>query len=377
MPPRMSSASLANLPDRGSSGSDRIIIMTQQHCQASSNERIQFPQHLRILVESVTKVTIVSDNPKAPPLSAESPLFRKERGLPPLALPITGDSLSLLGLDGSQRRTPESRWESMPQPKRIDEDVSPISSLARIRQDGHLRAEELGYRIPSLQLDTPMALPLSPPDSSANNDKPPGLNIPRRRESFEVGKGLTNKEGVSLLSQVLEAFDLSEDEDEAGESWMMGGPPPPPPLHGRFKAPPVSFGKQMQLPNDVQSTLSPESQKHKSAESLSIPVRRESIDSIDFSAEDLGDFFSDDEDTEHMDHFDDSCGDDDDDDDDDDENDLYFGSSDDDSDEEDEYDEGYSFRDTCKDDSTLVSETTATTSTTISTRRSTSSEKGE
>ena len=386
MPHRVISISPRTSSKQSTSGP--IPIMDQQQlyqCKTTSyKERIHFPQHLRVLVESTTKVTIVADNARAPPLSMESPLFRKERGLPPLALPITCRDASswVLNSDGSLRRITKSRWDSMPQPKRISEDVSAISSVTRIRQDGPImRDDELDYRVPPQPSEGPIALPISRTDTSANednNDKSPGLNIPKRRESFEVGKGLARKDGVSLLSQVLDAFDLSDEEDDAGESWMRGDTPliaSP----GRFKALPITFGKQVQLANDVRSTLSPESpSKQKSAESLSIPVRRESIDSVDLFVEDLGDFFSDNECTEHsseylrevMDIDEEEEEDDDDDDDDEDQSDSYYDNYyDDTEDGDDMYEEGHSFRETCKDDSTLLSETTATTF-------STSSDKG-
>lgn len=354
-------------------------IMSEQ--AETSRERICFPQHLHSLIQSATTVTIVADNPKAPPLPEWSPLFRNERGLPPLfppPSPVRGLMRSSTYPDGK----PESRWDSMPQPKRFVVDESPITpSLARIRLDGQLRGaaaaavgEEDGACLSPVrggagggwEQDAPSSSSSSPL-KCASPDKPPGLNIPRRRDSFETGK---EKEGVTLLSQVLGALALSDDDEEGGDSdeeagagaghWTMGPSTVveeeddddnadmliiQPPL-GRFTKPLCA------------PALSPQPSNKKSADQLSIPVRRASIDSIDFVGEDLEGFSDDDEEEETLhaeftetDSFDDE---------------EY--------DEDDEFDcfeDDFDFRSgTCKDDMTLVSATTVTTSSTLSTLNS-------
>ena len=305
----------SNLTVNGSFCIDRLNSMAAELQQEESSstsfkERLIFPQHLQQMIQAATKITIIPDNAKVPPLSVRNTAFREKLGLS--SLPQDEGSTSPLGGDKS-RKNSKSRWESMPQPKRIvDDDIPSLPSLARIRQCGFLHGHDIGYGIP-MQWDGPLlsedtATPSTDAtrgdtvmDKNRQHDKSSGLNIPRRRESFDVsGIDLVNKEGVSLLSQVLNAFDLSDDEDEENPTtWTPPGTTrllyPLSPL-GRFTAP---------LSNETRPALSPEQPKRKSADSLSIPVRRDSIDSVDILKDELAGIFSDDEDdSDHVDSVD-------------------------------------------------------------------------
>lgn len=355
-------------------GEERVTIVDEQ-VDSSSRERMVLPLHLQVMAAAASKITIVSDNAKAPPLSPWSPLFREERGLPPLG---GGDSKNSSS-DGSRRKS-ESRWDSMPQPKRLsDDNIAPFPSLARIRQCGYIQGHDIGYGIPLPATDDDPTSP-NPTNSNDgesnnnnhdhNNDEKPerGLNLPRRRGSFEVSREFTSKDSVSLLSQVLSAFDLSDEEDEDGDTFMLPPPPPPP---GRFSSPPPPVARQPL--GDSRPALSPDQSPAKvGSGALSIPVRRASIDSVDFllSEEDLEGFFTDEDDTEHgeiVQEFQES----DDEEEDEDETEFYDDTENgEDSSSSDVDDSEGSFRNHSKDDSTLVTATTATTSTTLSSLRS-------
>ena len=387
-----------------------IVDMTDQQEQQdeSSRERIIFPQHLQAMVASATKITIISDNAKAPPLSLWSPLFRKERGLPPLRRREPSYKSSS---DGSRSRKPESRWDSMPQPKRLYDDIPDFPSLAKIRQLGYLgyfQGHEIAYGIPLPSAATTAASaaatsssnvagfdsPMNPPppsmmmgatynnnhDTNNNNNNENqaerGLNLPRRRGSIDVGG--RNNEGVSLLSQVLSAFDLSEEEeeDEEGDNFVLPLPPPPPPP-GRYMSPPPPSLASRRIMGDARPALSPEQAAAKGgSDKLNKPVRRESIDSVDFLLDehDLEGLLSDEDDTEHGEYLHEDDDDDDDDEEEDDEDETEFYDETEDGEEDsDEADSDDAFHNHCKDDCTLVTATSATTSTTLSTLRSTNS----
>lgn len=348
-------------------------MIDEQVQSPSRGERMILPQHLQDMAASASKITIISDNAKPPPLSPWSPLFREERGLPPLGGVGSKNSSS----DGSRRKS-ESRWDSMPQPKRLSDDsLAPFPSLALLRQCGYLQGQDIGYGIP-MPDDDDQDGPCSPSSSNNtdseninnnhNNEEKPerGLNLPRRRESFEVSRDFTHTDSVSLLSQVLSAFDLSDEEDDEDGDNFTFPPPPPPPPPGRFSSP----TQPMQALRDSRPALSPEqTEKQVGSDTLSIPVRRASIDSVDFllSEEDLEGFFTDEDDTEHADLAD-ELEDSDEEEDEEEETEFYDG---DDSSCTDEDEDEDSFHNHHKDDSTLVSATTATTSTTLSTLRST------
>ena len=352
-------------------------MIDEQVQSPSRGERMILPQHLQDMAACASKITIISDNAKPPPLSPWSPLFREERGLPPLGGVDSKNSSS----DGSRRKS-ESRWDSMPQPKRLSDDsIAPFPSLAKIRQCGYLQGQDIGYGIP--MPDDDHDGPCNPSSSNTtegentnnnhNNEEKPerGLNLPRRRESFEVSRDFTHTDSVSLLSQVLSAFDLSDEEDdEDGENFMLPPPPPPP---GRFSSP----TQPMQVLGDSRPALSPEqTEKKVGSDTLSIPVRRASIDSVDFllSEEDLEGFFTDEDDTEHADLADEFEDSDEEEEEEEEEETEFCDDTEDgevDSSGTDEEEDGDSFHNHYKDDSTLVSATTATTSTTLSTLRST------
>lgn len=425
MPPR----SLLGWPEEssGAAPKNKNSLPMSQQLQESREERIMFPQHLQSLIQSTRKVTIITDNPKTPPLSDQSPVLRTERGLPPLFSPTSAATTM------QYNKKPESRWDSMPQTtKRIIIDDNPInSSLARIRLNGQLRgggapaaaattngvtstvtatttaAGDQGGGAclsPVRWLDSPSGgssssstsagSPLNNTKYTQSPDKSPGLNFPRRRESLEQQQFVAgnDREGMSLLSQVLSAFDLSDDDEEeaaggGGDDDERAGVAAAAKMTKQNVSEEENRSlKQLLGVGYTQSNSSFAKQQHrtqdrspqpvttqKSIDTLSKPVRRESIDSAVCAGEGMGDFFSDDvdedddvhddnaEETSRAELTDDSF--------DGDEGDLL---------DDDDFDmEEFGCPTTCNDDGTLMTAKTTSTSSTLSTLKSFNSQKSQ
>jgi hypothetical protein len=327
--------------------------------------RLRLPLHLLERVLSATKVTIVSDNAKVPPLPLSSPILREERGLPryiPPPPPMGGlwrypTFPPATSNEGGKPRKPESRWESMPK----QHDSPSLPGVSRNQLDlpfydsfhGSIDMHTTPIRWDA-PLSPPTPTPLSPGAAAAPSADSPsvdspsaatiaGLNVPKRRESFDQSDlGLQmaqTSEGISLLSQVLSEFDLYEEYSES-ESVDAGLEP---------------RNSQRYIPKSaVRPALSPTEKAAAEAPSgLSIPVRRKSIDELDgLLPEDLDEFCSssDDELDHHLDFSDDD--------------DDYY------DEDESESTSGYLYPDACKDDSTIVTASNSSTMTTLSAMRS-------
>ena len=255
-------------------------------------QRLVLPQHLQLMIQSADKVTIVSDNARAAPLSRWSPLLREERGLPPYSHIVrmaesSGNHPQRNVKDSSKRKNSESRWESMPQPKRISDDSPTFPALAMLRpSEYHRLGLDVVVGIPVQNAE--VASPTSSSLSNCSSVRSPGLSIPRRRESFDGGRDqlLGEKEAVSLLSQVLSAIDLSDegDDDEVSQ-WIVEASVGMSSSRGRFT-----------LPSASNPCVQPEGRQ--SSDALNIPVRRQSFDSTDL--EGLEDLFSEEDESEHV-----------------------------------------------------------------------------
>jgi hypothetical protein len=256
---------------------------------SSSTERLLFPQHLQSMIQSASMVTVVFDNPKVPPLPRSSPLLREERGLPPYSEEQSNQHRRA-GDVGTRKKKGDCRWESMPQPKRLTDTVAPYPTLSLLRQSNEYGGHgATAATIPAVAGGLPPTPSPNEGRQSLNSSNPthsegsssPGLIIPQRRNSFDPT--LVNKDGASILSQVLNALDLSDEEDEQVAEWITQAKNAPLPPPGRFARP--ASAALPSLENRPALALDPE--RCRSSETLSIPVRRDSFESTDLDLEDL------------------------------------------------------------------------------------------